>query len=195
MWRTRQVARRRETLKLQFKEALSSLTSSLAAGRSVENAFRTLVDDMRLIYPDPDTDILRECIIIRSRLDNGEPLEPGLRNFSDRAGLEDITNFVDVFAIGKRSGGDLVEIIRSTSQLIGEKLDIQLEIGIMVAQKRFESRIMMAIPFVFLGFLAYAAPDYMAPLYDGIGYGLLSVCLMLLAGCYWFIVKLMDIKV
>ncbi|MFS0723448.1 type II secretion system F family protein [Paenibacillus sp. 1P07SE] len=195
-WRQVLAEQRRQRLRLQFKEALASLTSSLAAGRSVENAFRSLAGDLQLIYPDSRTDILREFTMIRIRLDNGESLEPVLRQFSERAGVEDITHFVDVFATGKRTGGDLVEIIRSTSQTIGEKLDIQLELGVMIAQKKFESRIMMAIPFIFLGFLAAAAPDYMAPLYASpIGYVLLTVCLVVLGLCYWFMIRLMAIRI
>ncbi|XEC93847.1 type II secretion system F family protein [Paenibacillus tarimensis] len=194
LYRAALLNKRRERIKLQFKEALFSLTSSLAAGRSVENAFKTVPSDLRFLYPDPNAEIVREFDIIRFRLENGEPLEQSLRSFSDRTGIEDITHFVDVFCVGKRSGGDLVEVIRQTSQMIGEKLDIQLEISVMIAQKRFESRIMMGVPFLFLAFLGFAAPDYMEPLYDGIGYVLLTVALLLLAGCYWFIYKLMDIK-
>ena len=186
--------RRRERLKIQFKEALYSLTSSLAAGRSVENAFVSSLEDMRLLYPDPRTEVIREFEIIRSRLAYGEPLEQTLDDFSKRAQIDDITQFVDVFIICKRSGGDLVEVIRRTSQTIGEKLEIQQEIAVMVAQKRYESRIMMAVPFIFLAFLSMTAPDYMAPLYQGMGYVLLTVSLLLLAVCYWFMIRVMSVQ-
>jgi tight adherence protein B len=186
--------RRRERLKIQFKEALYSLTSSLAAGRSVENAFVSSLEDLRLLYPDPRTEVIREFEIIRSRLAYGEPLEQTLDDFSKRAQIDDITQFVDVFIICKRSGGDLVEVIRRTSQTIGEKLEIQQEIAVMVAQKRYESRIMMAVPFIFLAFLSMTAPDYMAPLYQGMGYVLLTVSLLLLAVCYWFMIRVMSVQ-
>ena len=186
--------RRRERLKIQFKEALYSLTSSLAAGRSVENAFVSSLDDLRLLYPDPRTEVIREFEIIRSRMAYGEPLEQTLDDFSKRAQIDDITQFVDVFIICKRSGGDLVEVIRRTSQTIGEKLEIQQEIAVMVAQKRYESRIMMAVPFIFLAFLSMTAPDYMAPLYQGVGYVLLTVSLLLLAVCYWFMIRVMSVQ-
>ena len=132
--------------------------------------------------------------IIRSRMAYGEPLEQTLDDFSKRAQIDDITQFVDVFIICKRSGGDLVEVIRRTSQTIGEKLEIQQEIAVMVAQKRYESRIMMAVPFVFLAFLSMTAPDYMAPLYQGMGYVLLTVSLLLLVVCYWFMIRVMSIQ-
>lgn len=186
--------RRRERLKIQFKEALYSLTSSLAAGRSVENAFVASLEDLRLLYSDPRTEVIVEFEIIRSRMAYGEPLEQALDDFSKRAQIDDITQFVDVFMICKRSGGDLVEVIRRTSQTIGEKLEIQQEIAVMVAQKRYESRIMMAVPFVFLAFLSMTAPDYMAPLYQGAGYVLLTVSLLLLAVCYWFMIRVMNIR-
>ncbi len=186
--------RRRERLKIQFKEALYSLTSSLAAGRSVENAFVSSLEDLRLLYPDPRTEVITEFEIIRSRMAYGEPLEQTLDDFSKRAQIDDITQFVDVFIICKRSGGDLVEVIRRTSQTIGEKLEIQQEIAVMVAQKRYESRIMMAVPFIFLAFLSMTAPDYMAPLYQGVGYVLLTVSLLLLAVCYWFMIRVMSVQ-
>lgn len=187
--------RRKDRLKLQFKEALYSLTSSLAAGRSVENAFVTTIDDLKLLYPDPRTELLIEFQVVKHRLDNAEPLEHALRQFANRAHIDDVTQFADVFAACKRSGGDLVEVMKRTSQTIGEKLEVHQEIMVMLSQKRFEARIMMAVPFVFLAFLNTAAPDYMAPLYGGAGYVLLTVGLSVLILCFWFIHKIMNIRV
>ena len=98
--------RRRTRLTLQFKEALYSLTSSLAAGRSVENAFVTALEDLRLLYPDRRTEVLVEFEIIRARLGYGEPLEQALTDLSLRAGSEDIEQFVNVFVTCKRTGGE-----------------------------------------------------------------------------------------
>ncbi|MFF2481821.1 type II secretion system F family protein [Paenibacillus sp. NPDC058071] len=186
---------RKQRLKLQFKEALYSLASSLAAGRSVENAFVASIDDLRLLYPDPRTELLNEFQMIKYRLDNAEPLEQALRHLANRAGIDDITQFADVMAACKRSGGDLVSVMKRTSQTIGEKLEVQQEIAVMIAQKKFEARIMMAVPFAFLAFLGFAAPDYMAPLYGKAGYTLLTVGLAALAVCFWFIQRIMAIRI
>jgi tight adherence protein B len=185
---------RKERLKLQFKEALLSLTSSLAAGRSLENAFISTLDDLKLLYPDPRTELLIEFQIVRFRLENAEPLEYALRNFADRAGIDEITQFVDALAACKRSGGDLLEVMKRTSVIISEKLGTEQEIAVIIAQKRFEGRIMMAVPFVFLAFLGLAAPDYMAPLYGGVGYLLLTGALLLLILCFWAMAKIMSIQ-
>lgn len=189
------LVRRKERLQLQFKEALYSLASSLAAGRSVENAFLATIDDLKLLYPDPNTELLHEFQIIKYRLDNAEPLEQALHSLAQRAHLDDITQFADVFAVCKRSGGDLVEVMKRTSQTIGEKLEVKQEISVLLAQKRFEARIMMAVPFAFLGFLSAFAPDYMKPLYGGGGYVLLTIGLAVLSFCFWLIHRIMQIRV
>ncbi|WP_246070472.1 type II secretion system F family protein [Paenibacillus kobensis] len=189
------LAKRRERLQLQFKEALYSVTSSLAAGRSVDNAFLAAEADLQLLYPGGSADIVLEFAALRHRIMNGDTLESGLRLLANRAKLDDITQFVDVFTTCKRTGGDLVDVIRRTSQVIGEKLDIGQEISVMLAQKRFESRILIAIPYVFMAALNAAAPDYMGPLYDGAsGYALLTVLLAGFIGCGAAIHRMMQIK-
>lgn len=185
---------RRERLKLQFKELLFSLSSSLAAGRSAENAFRAATEDLSLLYPEEGADMLRELRIMGYLLDQAVPLEEAVRDFAKRADIDEITMFADTLTACKRSGGDLLEVMKRTSSVIGEKMSVDAEIAVMIAQKRFEARVMMAVPFVFLGFLGFAAPDYMSPLYSGFGYVMLSAALLLLACCFWIINKIMSIE-
>ncbi|WP_239614768.1 type II secretion system F family protein [Cohnella mopanensis] len=186
--------RRRDKLRQQFKEALQSLSSLLSAGRSVENAFMALENDLVLLIGDTQSDLMRELRAITNRLNNGEQLEAGLQDFARRSDLEEVRNFADVITICKRAGGDLVEVVRRTSQLIGEKLEVELEVSVLVSQKKFESRIMMGMPFAFVGILGFMAADYMQPLHEGIGILLLTFCLLLLAACSWWMLRIMDIR-
>ncbi len=194
-WSRYLLRRRRETLGLHFRQALYSLSSSLAAGRSVENGFREAIDDLKLLYPDGDNDVMRELAIICARMDYGQPIEEALLDFSRRAALEDIDNFADVFTTCKRSGGDLVEVVRRTSNLIGEKLEISQEIGVMIAQKRFEAKAMLAAPILFLLFMQMTSPDYMRPLHHGAGLWISGLALLLFAVCAWLMLKIIDIRI
>ncbi|REK77778.1 pilus assembly protein TadB [Paenibacillus paeoniae] len=195
-WRRKSLLEgRRNRLKLQFKEALFSLTSSLAAGRSLENAFRGVLEDMKLLYSDEGTDMLKEVQILIHRLDNFEPLEGALRDLAERADMDEITQFVEALTTCKRSGGDLLEVMRRTSTIIGDKLTVEGDIKILLAQKRFESRIMMAVPFVFLVFLNMAASDYIKPLYSGLGYVIMTALLLLLLVCFWIMDRIMRIDI
>lgn len=194
-WSRYLLRRRRENLSLHFKQALYSLSSSLAAGRSVENGFREAIDDLKLLYPDGDNDLIRELGIICARMEYGQPVEEALLDFSGRAAMEDISNFADVFTTCKRSGGDLVEIVRRTSAIISEKLEIGQEISVMIAQKRFEAKAMLVAPVLFLLFMEMTSPEYMQPLHQGLGLVISAVALLLFAGCSWLMLKIIDIRV
>jgi tight adherence protein B len=187
------VRRRKEELRRQFKHALYSLSSALSAGRSVENSFREAANDLRLLYPDSSTDMIRELDGLNRRTENGEPIEKSLLDFGRRSGLEDVHQFADAFAACKRTGGDLVEVMRRTTNLIGEKMEIEQDISVMVAQKRFEARALGFIPFIIVAFLAFSSPDYMEPLYGGLGHLVMSVSLVLLGFSQWLAHKIMDI--
>lgn len=190
------IAKRKESLRLQFKQALYSLSSALAAGKSVENSFKEVVDDLKLIYPDSKTFIIKEFIIINNRFENGEPIENALLDFSKRAGIEDITNFTDVFVTCKRTGGDLVEVIRKTSNTIGKKIEIQQEIAVLVAQKKLEAKILSIAPFCIIALISFSSPDYMQPLYEpGIGPIIMTFALIILIFSYLISKKIMNIKV
>nr|WP_234414450.1 type II secretion system F family protein [Paenibacillus sp. CAA11] len=194
-WSRYLLRRRREILGLHFKQALYSLSSSLAAGRSVENGFREAIQDLRMLYPDGNNDMIRELSIIVTRLEYGQPIEEALMDFSRRASNEDINNFADVFVTCKRTGGDLVEVVRRTSNVIGEKLEVSQEIAVLIAQKRLESKLLLGAPIFFLIFMNLTSPDYMKPLYSGGGLIISGVALLLFGLCMLLISKIMDIRV
>jgi len=185
--------RRRATLNLHFKQMLFSLSSSLSAGRSVENAFREAVQDLLMLDPEGSSDMISELNIICARLEYSQPVEEALHDFSRRAGMEDIERFADVFTVCKRTGGDLVEVVRRTSTVISEKLDIQQEIAVTVAQKKFESKALLVSPLVMVMFMSLTAGDYMQPMYTGIGILISTIALAALFLCYLWISKIMDI--
>lgn len=186
--------RRKNAISLQFKQALYSISSSLAAGRSVENGFLNAIEDLRLLYPGGDNDLIKELSIICTKMQYGQPIEEALQDFSRRAGNEEITNFAEVFTTCKRSGGDLVEIVRRTSTIITEKLEISQEIGVMIAQKRFEAKAMICAPIAFLIFMNASSPDYMTPMHSGVGILMSAIALIILGLCSWWMLKIMDIK-
>jgi len=186
---------RKMKLHLQFKQALSCLSSSMTAGKSIETAFREALEDLRLLYPDPSCYIVLEFSIICRRIENGEPIEAALKNFADRCRLEDVSSFSDVLLTCKRTGGNLIEVMKRTTAVINEKLEITQEISVMVAQKRFEARALLVAPLGIVAVLAFTSPEYMDPLYTTKGHFIMSACLVFLTACFWITQKIMNIKV
>ncbi|WP_432663221.1 type II secretion system F family protein [Wukongibacter baidiensis] len=195
--RTREIIRKRKNeLNLQFKEALYALSSSLSAGKSIEMAFKDCLKDLIILYPVPDTYIIREFQYIIIKLDMNETVEDALMDFASRAHMEDVSNFVDVFATSKRTGGNIVEIIKNTSKVIADKIHIKNDIETMLAEKKFEQKLLNIIPIGLILILSSNASDYMEPVFNTtFGRAMMTVSIILLGTAYVISKKIMDIEV
>ena len=137
--RTKQIIEKRKNqLTLQFKDMLYSLSSALSVGKSVESGIEDALKDLQVIYPDPQTEILLEMEYILRGIGMNNTTESMFSQFAERAHLEDIENFVDIFVTCKRTGGDLIEVMRSTSNTIGEKIEVKQEIETTISGKKYE---------------------------------------------------------
>ena len=190
------LARRKRELSLQFKDALYSLSSSVSAGKSLETAFKDAVKDLSLLYQNSNAYIIRELTAIAGKIEMNETLENALADFAQRSDLEDIASFADVFIIGKRSGGNMIGIIRNTSALIAEKLRIKEEIDTILAQRKLERKVLNVMPVGLILLLTWSTGDYMFPVFHTFpGRLAMSVAVILLGIAYVVSGKIIDIEV
>ena len=124
-----------------------------------------------------------------------ETLASALEDFAMRADIDDIKNFVDVFAICKNTGGNLVEVMKNTAAIISQKIDIRNEINIIVAEQHLNQRILSIMPFALMTIIILSSPDYVEPLYTPVGNIIMFIVLSLIIGAYFIGKKIMDIKV
>jgi len=195
--RTKQIiARRKKALNTQFRDLLYALSSSMSAGRSLEMAFRDALKDLEVLYPDPKTPIMQETAYIIRCIGMNETVEEAIGQFARRAHIEDIGNFADVIRICKRSGGNLIEVIRSTSQMISDKIETRNEIETVITAKKFKSRIMTCTPIVMVAVLSAASPDYMEPVFTTyLGALVMTVAVVMFVISFFIGEKIMDIEV
>lgn len=195
--RTKQIiAKRKNQLQLQFKDMLYSLSSALSVGKSVESGLSECLRDLAVIYPDPETDILVELEYILRGISVNHTIESMFSQFAERAHLEDIENFTDIFVTCKRSGGDLIEVMRSTSNTIGEKIEIKQEIETLISGKKMEFYVMMLMPVVMVLFLSVTSADYMAPVFSTfVGRAAMTIAILTFVIAYFVGSKVMKIEV
>lgn len=195
--RTRQIIRRRKReLNTQFKDLLYALASSMSAGRSLEGAFRDALRDLEVIYPDAETPIMLETAYIIRCIEMNMTVEDAIGQFAVRAHNEDIQSFSDVIRICKRSGGNLIEVLRSTSQLISDKIETKNEIETLITAKKFESRILSCTPIVMVAVLSVSSPAYMKPVFTtALGNIVMTVAIVMFVAAFFIGEKIMDIEV
>lgn len=195
--RVKQIIKKRHAeLAVQFKDMLYSLSSSLSAGKSVETGLKECLQDLKIIYPDEDAYIIQEISYIVRGVEMNETIEDMFSQFADRAHNEDIENFVDIFRTCKRTGGDMVQVIKTTSQTIGEKIEIKQEINTIISGKKFEFKALMVMPIFLILLLSVSSADYMAPVFETvIGHIVMTVAIALFAIAYVVGDKIMTIEV
>lgn len=176
--------REREELVGQFRECIMAVSASLQAGYSVENAFLECEQDMTLMYGG-ESMICRELKLIRRGLHINISLEELLADLGERSGCEEIVQFAEVFSIAKRNGGNLAEIIGSSAEVIGRKIELQIEMQALLSGKKLELTIMKGMPFAILIYIDVTNPGYFDTLYHNLfGVLVMTGCLLVYIGAY-----------
>ncbi len=189
------IRKKRNEFLLQFKEMIQSLASALGTGYSAENALREAQKELKLLYPE-DAIISRELSVMVRQLRIHLPIEQILEEFSRRVRIEDVKSFSAVFSAAKRSGGDMIAIIQNTVDQMGGKIEVKREIDTILAAKRYEFRVMSAVPYAIITYMSLSFPEFMSCLYGNmIGIGVMTVCLVIYTGACVIGARLADIEV
>ncbi len=160
--RTEQIKNKKQRdLKLQFRELLDALSTSLGSGKNIPDAFKAAKDDLSIIYSH-DTAIIRELDVILDGIVNAIDIELSLRDFGIRSGIADIVSFSDVFETCYRKGGNIKDVIKNTQQILAEKMEIEMEIQTIVTGSRNEQMIMTVMPIGIVGIIKLMSPEFAA---------------------------------
>lgn len=168
--------KRKQELEQEFQDWIRIVDSGLQSGYSVENAFRRAGREIALLYG-KETIIRKETYRMEQLLENNMTLEQILWDFGQRSGSEDIYHFADVFMAGKRSGGNLREMISGCCEMLIEKIETEREIKTLLHGKVTEQRVMCVVPFAIMLYIGMSSPGYFAPLYHNPA----GICIM--TGC------------
>lgn len=183
--------KRHNELRLQFRDALESLSNSYTVGMTANRAFHSAYSDM-VVEHGTDAYITQELQLICSTHDNqGVEIKDMLNDLAIRSGIDDVKSFAGVFDVSTNLGGDIAKVVRETRDMISDKVEIEMEIQTMVTGQKNQLNILAIMPIV------------MSLLTRSFGSGsagamvivvkLLALALFVFA--YWMGTKIVDIKV
>ena len=204
------IRKQQQQLADQFKDAILSVAAGLQAGYSIENAFLEAGRDMERLYG-ADSLMAKEIRYMKKGLRNHVPLEILLMDLGRRSlkwqgfpwrsrkGEEqeaDMEDFAQVFAIAKRSGGNLNAIIRRSAAITGEKIEVKREIRTLLSSRRYEQRIMNMVPFLIMAYLQLTSKGFFDCLYfNTAGILIMTGCLALYLAAFLISRKMIEIEV
>ena len=151
-------------LRTQFYDLLEAISVSMRSGNPLARALQNAREDLVVVYPD-DSDIIIEIDIILGRFNNAVPMSEAFSDLAKRSGLEDIASFASIYATIEGKSGRDDEIVRETQQIIADKMEIEMEIDTMMTAAKTEVNIMLFMPVVILGIIAYAGAGFMDAIY------------------------------
>lgn len=187
--------RRKDELKLQFKDSLQSLSASLQAGNSFESSIRNAVADLHIQY-ETDAYIVQEYEVIARKLESNETVEKAFRDFAVRSHLDEILGFAETLEICKRTGGNLVTAVKISSEIISDKIEVLNEIHGILNQKKLEQRILTVMPVVLILMLSMSAKDFMQPVFtEVIGRIVMTFSIVIFGAAYFIAEKITNIEV
>mgnify|MGYP004513873787 CR=1 FL=1 len=192
------LAKKRKRIQLlmkQFQDTMQAVCTAVAAGMSIENAWREAEKEIRMLYGE-QADMALELGVMNQSAKLRIPLEQTLLDFARRSGIEDVMSFAEVFSFAKRGGANFVHMIENTTDHMRDKFETEEEIQILVASKKYEQKIMSIVPILILAYLKLTSGEYLDILY-GNWFGILFMtgCLIMYGGALVLAGKILDIKV
>ncbi len=187
--------KRERELKKQFLDGIRLMATALQAGYSPENALCEAVKELKKMYVS-GAYIIQEFQQMAVQIAVSRNMEVLLMDFGRRSGIDDIQSFAEVFMTAKRSGGDLLVIIRNTVSCIQQKQETLQEIETCLAGKMMEQKIMSLIPLGILAYMNIASPEFLDVMYGNTaGTVIMGICLGIYGAAYIWGRKIVNIEV
>lgn len=186
--------KRLDRLREGFRDALYSISGSVAAGRQLPYAVGEAADAAVLSYGE-DSDIACElAYIVRSYRESHGETETLLGDLGRRSGLEEIKQFAQSCSICRRCGGDMEAVSLRSAALLLDRMDFAREVKGLIAQKKSDIAILVSMPIFILIFLNLVSFSYLEPLYSGLsGRLIMTCCLGAVIGALLWCLKITEI--
>ena len=188
------IEKRRKELNHQFRDMLDSLTTSLGAGKNVNDSFMSVYEDLKVQY-DSDAYILKELEVVISGIHNNIAIEDVLEDFGKRSDNDDILSFANVFKISYRKGGNIKDIIRNTHEILSDKMAISEDIETLVTSNKMEQNIMIVMPIALIGVIKMMSPEFAANFVTPTGIISTTVSIVIFVVAYFIGKSVLNIKI
>ena len=190
------IKNRRRRYMAEFRDFLFMASTAIGAGRSMKDAIAESIPSLLNIYGNKAI-LAGDLAKAYERMETGGENDVSvLGDLADASGLEDVKDFVTVYAICKTTGASLITALGKAAGVIMEKMSIDREIDELVKRKEGEGLVIFAMPAVIILFLNLTSPDYIAPLYESIaGRIIMTAVLASNIGIYALIQRITDVEI
>ena len=190
------VKRRMTALRLQFRDFLESMSVAARAGNVEVKALESALADLKISYS-VKADIVKEVEnILKQYKQGGIELKFLFEDFANRSNLEDIRSFATIYAVIEGKNDRFGEIVSQTSEIIGDKIEIEQEIHTVISAAKSETNMMLMMPIVIVVAMSFMGSGFMDALFTTLaGHLAATVALLFFGISYALATKASDIKI
>jgi tight adherence protein B len=145
--------RRLQACDTQLPQAIDLMARALRAGHALNSALEMVSHDV----PEP---LAGEFRMVHEEQSLGLPLRDALMNLLNRIPRDDMRFFTTALLLQKETGGNLVQILETTSRVMRERVRLRGQIRIYTAQARVSAWVVSLMPFAMFLLLNLINPGY-----------------------------------
>ena len=151
--------RRRQTrLYEQLPDALSMIVRAVRAGLPVTEALRSVGQDAPVPTAGQFARLAHDLAI-------GLTLQDSLLSMAARTGLQEYRFFAVALALQGQTGGNLTETLENLADVVRKRVALRARGFALAAEARMTANVLIALPFITSGALAFVAPAYLMVLF------------------------------
>ena len=173
----------------QLEDALTSMSSALKSGFSINQALDVIAQENRRPISLEFRQLVQEIRL-------GVSLEDALQSMVDRLHSDDMELVSTAIITARQTGGELTIIFERLAGVIRERTRIQGRIRAITSMGRLQANLVGVMPFILMVILSYMAQDIMSTFFNSIiGIAAISlVCVLVLTG-FLIIRKIVTIDI
>ena len=181
--------RRTEKFNQQLEGALGSISSSLKAGFSINQAFDEIANTNK-------APISVEFRMLMQEIRLGVSMEDALDNMTRRINSVDFELVSTAVITARQTGGELTGTLERLAELIRERLRINNKLKAMTAMGRLQALMIGSMPFLLLWGMYYVSPGMVGGFFSTpVGYAALVVVIVLDIAGFLVIKKITTIDI
>ena len=150
--------RRLKAFNLALPDAMNLMARSLRAGHSISSAVEIIAEQS----PEP---LASEFDRVFQQQKFGLRFRDALLELGDRVPSTDLQFLITAILVQKETGGDLIEILDRTTEVIRDRIRIEGEVRTKTAQGRLTGWILSLLPLVLLLVINVVSPGYSSLLF------------------------------
>ncbi len=156
------IARRKKAFEAALPDALGLIASSLSAGHTFLRAIQMMCEES----PPPLSEEFSR-LVSETRL--GDPVVDALDRMAKRLEIRDLDWVVQAIRIQQQVGGRLADLLHTLADFIRAREEVRREVAVLTAEGRISAWVLTALAPFMLFAINFVSPEYMKPMFHGMG--------------------------